>query len=127
MPAVVRLPSVELHEGARQLFELPRGSRLAGTKPDDHVLHPDRLTRLEHHVPDNAVTLVQQAEHGDSIGHGRDADRCGRPRGPLPLASLVGLLLSLVLSARASRRKKQRDGRAGDGERSHAQSGVQGW
>jgi hypothetical protein len=126
VPAVVRLPSVELHEGSRQLFQLPRRSRLAGTQTDDHVLHADRLTRLEHHVPDNAVTLVQEAEHGDAISHGRDALGCSRPRSPPAPASLIGLLLSLILSARAPRCKKQRDSRADD-EWSHVQSGVQGW
>jgi hypothetical protein len=127
VPAIVRLPNVELNEGARQLFQLPRRGRLAGAQPDDHVLHSDGLTGLEHYVADNAVTLVQEAEHGDAIGHGGNAD--GRTTAGSPLASArpVGLLLGLILSARTGRRKKQRDSRAGDGDWSHAQSGVQGW
>jgi len=127
VPAIVRLPDIELHECARELLQLPGSARLAGPQADDRVLHSHGLARLEQHIPNDAVALVEEAQHGNAIRHRRYAHGCRRPRRRLSLASLVRLLPSLFGAARATRREKKGESRAGDGELSHAQSGVQGW
>jgi hypothetical protein len=64
---------VDLHEGAGQLLRFPRSAGFAGTQANDDVLHPDCLPRLQRQVPDNAVALVEQANHRDPLRHRRHA------------------------------------------------------
>jgi hypothetical protein len=68
---------VDLQEGARQLFPLPGRGRLAGAQADDHVLHPDCLSRLQRQVADDAIALVEQPDDGDPVGHRRHAGLVG--------------------------------------------------
>jgi hypothetical protein len=63
---------IHLHEGAGQFFHFPGRARLAGAKPHGDILHPHRLSRLEDKVTDDAVALVEQAQHRDPVGHRRD-------------------------------------------------------
>ena len=46
-----------------------RGRRLAGPQPDRHIADPDGLPRFHRQVPGNAISLVEQADHGDPVGH----------------------------------------------------------
>jgi hypothetical protein len=97
---IVRLLDVELHEGAGQLLRLPRGGRLARPQADDRIPHPRRLSGLQREVLGEAVALVEEAEDGDPLPHGRgpgdfrtnrlrhvDGARPATPGGgPLPIA-----------------------------------------
>ena len=60
---------VKLDEGARQAVIFPRCGRVARTQAHHRVAKADRLARLEHDVADDPVTLVEQAEHRDPLGH----------------------------------------------------------
>ena len=85
---------VQLHEGAGQLLDLPGCGGLAGAQAHDHVANPDRLARPQGQVPPQPVALVEQADHGDPLGH-----RC-RPRGELRdrLGNVDGLVLDFGLA-----------------------------
>jgi len=63
---------VDLDEGAGELLRFPRRGRLAGAKADDHVLPPNRLSRLQGDVLNDAIALVEDAEDGDALGHRRN-------------------------------------------------------
>ena len=80
-PAVVRLPDIELQEGACQRLFFPRRARLAGTKPNDGIFDPDRLTRPQSQVADDAVALVEQADNGNPFGHRRGSRLSGAGHG----------------------------------------------
>jgi hypothetical protein len=69
VPALVRLLDVDLHEGAGELFLFPRRRRFAGAKAHDHVLPADRLARMERDVLDDAVALVEDAQHSNALRH----------------------------------------------------------
>ncbi len=84
---------VQLHEGARQLLGLPRGGRLASAQADDNVADAHRLPRLERELLRYAVALVEQAEHGHPLGHGRRPGRQCRHR--LRNDDRIGLRLGL--------------------------------
>jgi hypothetical protein len=68
---------VDLDEGAGQLLRLPRRGRLARAQADDDVLHPNRLARLQRQILDDAVALVEQAQHRHALGHWRYARLLG--------------------------------------------------
>jgi hypothetical protein len=72
---ILRVANVHLHEGARQLLDLPGSRGFACAKANDHVVHPDRLPWLQRQVPRNAVALVKEAEHRHPLGHRRGAGR----------------------------------------------------
>lgn len=71
---------VHLDEGARQLLYLPRRRRLAGPQPNDDIVDPDGLPRLQRQVAREPVALVEKAEHRHPLGHGRRAGRHFRDR-----------------------------------------------
>jgi hypothetical protein len=71
-PALVRPLDVDLDEGAGELLVFPRRCRFAGAEPDDHILPPDRLARVERDRLDDAVALVEDAEHRDALRHRSD-------------------------------------------------------
>jgi hypothetical protein len=77
-PILVGPLHVDLDEGAGQLLVFPRRRRLAGAQADDDVLHADGLAGLQRQVADDAVALVEQAEHGNALGHRRHAGLLGR-------------------------------------------------
>ena len=69
MPGAVALLDIELQEGAGQGLRLPRRGRLAGPQPDDGIADSDRLARPEREIADDAVALVEEADHGDALRH----------------------------------------------------------
>ncbi|EQB32790.1 hypothetical protein M529_08095 [Sphingobium ummariense RL-3] len=73
--AVRRAAHVQLHEGAGFLHILPGRAGLAGLQPHDRVARAQRLARLHLQVHGDAVALVQQADHRDSLGHRRAGQR----------------------------------------------------
>jgi len=100
-----------LEEGAGELFILPWRGRLAGAQANDRILHADRHSRLHPEIADDAVALVQKADHRDPVLHGCDADLlsgAGTRLGKLDPVALV-----LVLATLAAGREKQPEQRTG--------------
>ncbi|WP_371262860.1 hypothetical protein [Sphingomonas sp. OV641] len=52
---------------------LPRGGTLAGAQTHHRVPHTQRLPRLHGEIAADAVALVEQADHGAALRHGRAA------------------------------------------------------
>jgi hypothetical protein len=126
LPLLVRPLHIELDEGAGQRLRLPRRRFLAGAQPHDRILDPHRLTGLQHQVADDAIALVEEAEHRDPLRHWRDPrhrDVVGRlvhrDRPPGGIVALGRLLMSS-----AARDDQREDCRKN--ENPHVQSGVQG-
>ena len=124
LPAVVGPLHVELDEGAGQLLGFPRRGRLAGAKPDDRILDPDRSAGTQDQVADDPVALVEEAEHRDPLRHGRHS---GKVPGRLRQADgLRGALLprsGFAFAPGGGEQGDRHDYRCDP----HAQSGVQGW
>jgi hypothetical protein len=102
-PILVRPLHVDLDEGARQLLAFPRRRRLAGAQADDDVLDADRLPRLQSQILDDAVALVEQAEHGDALGHRRHARLVGGRLGNLDGDGIAFRRLVIALAAAGKR------------------------
>ena len=80
LPAPVGLGNVELDERPGQPFILPRRAGIAGAQTDHRIAHADRLAGLERDIADDAVALVEQPEHRDSLAHrGHPRHRLDRP------------------------------------------------
>ncbi|EQA99495.1 hypothetical protein L288_19550 [Sphingobium quisquiliarum P25] len=62
---------VQLNESAGFLHIFPGRGRLAGLQADDGVAHTQRFARFHRQVAGQAVSLVEQADHGDPLTHGR--------------------------------------------------------
>jgi hypothetical protein len=120
-PAPVRLLHVELDERPGQLLFLPRRGRLARPEPDDDVLPADRLPGVKRDRLDDAVALVEDAEHRHPLGHRGHPALAGRGRGD----RLRRRQRILLLGALAARRQRERD-QHGCGRKAHAYSGIQG-
>jgi hypothetical protein len=63
----------QLYERARFGRVFPRRGLLAGAQPDDRASNPRRFTGLHLKLANQAVTLVEQADDGDALGHRRRA------------------------------------------------------
>jgi hypothetical protein len=72
LPLPVRPLGVDLDERAGQLLFLPWSRGLTGAETDDHVLPARRLPRVKRHILDDAVALVEDAEHRDALRHRSD-------------------------------------------------------
>ena len=100
-----------MEEGAGELFILPWRGRLAGAQANDRILHADRHSRLHPEIADDAVALIQKADHRDPVLHRCDADLLPRTGGRLGKLDPVALVL--VLAALAAGREKQPEQRTG--------------
>jgi hypothetical protein len=118
----VGLLHVELHERAGELLLLPRRGGLASPQANDHVLPAHRLARVKRDILDDAVALVEDAEHRDPLRHRRHASLAvgRRSGGPRPTRRRV--LLLLAFAARGERERCEQ----GCGDWLHAYSGIQG-
>jgi hypothetical protein len=121
-PAFVGALDVDLDEGASQFLDLPRRRRLAGPQADDHVLPPRRLTGVKRDVLDDAVALVEDAEHRDALRHWRHAALASGGRRDLASGRRRRVLRLIALAARNERERSQQRG----GSCPHAYSGIQG-
>jgi len=108
-PGPAGLLDVKLDEGAGEALILPRRGRIAGPQPDHRVADANRLARLERDVADDSVALVEQAEHGDPLGHrGDPGDGLDRlRRADVHRAGAVGGLARVAPAAVASRRQRE--------------------
>jgi hypothetical protein len=70
---MVRLLHVDLHESAGELLFFPRCRRLACAKTHEQILPAHRLAGMQSHILDDAVALVEHADDGDTLRHGRHA------------------------------------------------------
>jgi hypothetical protein len=122
VPVLVRLLHVELDERAGQLLLFPGGGRLAGTQAHDHILPANRLAGMQRHRLDDAVALVEDAQHRDPLRHRRDAALAIGGRGGLARRGQWGVLPLLALAARGERKRGQQE----CGAQAHAYSGIQG-
>jgi hypothetical protein len=120
-PALVAALDLDLDEGAGQFLCFPRGGRLARAQPYDDVLPARRLAGVEHDVLDDAVALVEDAEHRDALRHRRHALlAAGAARGRGGRGRIL-LLAAAVAGGKRERDQEQR------GELAiHAYSGIQG-
>jgi hypothetical protein len=113
---------VDLDERAGQLFFLPRGGGLAGAQAHEQILPARGLAGVQRDVFDDAVALVEDAEHRDALGHRRNSRRAH----PLRDGGVSGRPLPLrFLLAAAARGERQRD-QERCGCLKHAYSGIQG-
>jgi hypothetical protein len=126
LPLLVGPLHIELDESPGQCLRFPRRGLLAGAKAHDRVLDPHRLARFQNQVADDSVTLVEEADHGDPLGHRCHAGHrhvvcrlVHRHRAAGGVVALGRLLVSPAAGddQREDSRKK---------EKSHAQSGVHG-
>jgi hypothetical protein len=117
--ALVALAHVDLNEGAGQFLLFPRRGRLARLEPHNHILPPRRLAGMERDVLDDPVALVEHAEDGNALRHGRDVGLVRAGRGRLFRGDLVRLL------AAAAARRNAEDQQQGKGA-PHAYSGIHG-
>jgi hypothetical protein len=69
LPLLVGLQHVELDERPGILVLFPRCGVLARPQPNDDVANSSRLAGLHRHVACLAVTLVEQAQHRNSLCH----------------------------------------------------------
>ena len=114
LPANPGLFDVELDERPGQPIILPRRARVAGAQPNHRVAVADRLPGPERDVADDAVALVEQAQHRDALAHRshpRDRlDRLGRVdrHGIGAIDRLVGVAAAAI-APRAKRHERQQD------------------
>jgi hypothetical protein len=123
LPALVDLLDVELDERSGERWRFPWRGGFARPQPDDRIAHPQRLPRLHCQVANDAVALVEQADHRDPLGHRRLADIL--QRGPFARVDQRRLRLLVVGGAIAS--AKQRGGDEQERGSAHAYSGVHAW
>jgi len=127
-PASVALLDVKLDEGAGKLLILPRRGRFARPQPHDRALHADRLAGPQPDVADDAVALVEQAEHRDPLGHRRNrrprARRARHIEGDRIAAPARRGVGSAIVAPREQREQRKRNEREPETSAGHAQSGF---
>jgi len=112
-----------LHKGAGQLFQFPRRAGFAGAQANRDIFNPHRLAGFQHQVADDAIPLVEQAQHGDSLRH-RGHPRLVRRRSrDVDGDRLVTVLIRLLGAVAPAHQGKQREGQQGL-VASHAYSGF---
>jgi len=112
---------VDLDECAGQLLRFPGRAGFASAQPYSHVLDSHCLARTKREVADDAVALVEQAQHGDSLGHGRYPRLVGRGARHVDRDRLV---FSSFVAAAATARGQQQGKRKEGATTSHAYSGF---
>jgi hypothetical protein len=113
---------VDLDEGAGQLLRFPGRSGFAGQQPHRNILDPHRLARPQRQVAHDTVTLVEQSQNGDALGHG------GHPRLLSCRARDVDrnrVVFACLVAAVAAAYGQQQNDRKEGGRTGHAYSGFQ--
>ena len=123
MPLLVGALDEDLDERAGQLLVFPRSGRLARPQAHDQVLPPRRLAGAQRDVANDAVALVEDAEHRDPLRHRRDSGLTdGARRSCIGRRSSRVLLLLLAGPARDEAGGEQKRG----DDPLHAYSGIHG-
>jgi len=73
VPAFVAAQHIDLHEGTGIMFLLPRRGLFARAQPHHDIADPHRLAGFQHDIARRAVTLVEQPQRRDPLGHRRCA------------------------------------------------------
>jgi hypothetical protein len=118
-PAAVGLLHVELDERPGQFLIFPWRARFAGAQADDRVLDLKCLARLQGHIADDAIALVEEAQNGDPLGHGGHPNDSSGTRRIRADGSGACLLAGVAIAAGGGKRKDQHR----NGE-THAQLGF---
>ena len=122
-PALVGLFDVELDERPGERRTFPRRSRFACAQADDDVADAQGLAGLHGQVADDAVALVEQADHCDALGHRGLADIL-QYRSVTRIdhrAAFVGLGRAVTA------REQHRDGGDRQAGATHGYCGVHAW
>jgi hypothetical protein len=132
LKTALRVADVELDEGAGQFLHFPGGTGFAGAEAEDHVAHPDRLTRLQLDVAGQAVALIEQAEHRHPRRHRRrpGSDGGDRLRDVDDPRLGVGQDIAVGGIVPAAAGQGDQPGERGAGSADgppHSASGVQAW
>jgi hypothetical protein len=126
------IADVELDEGASELLFFPGRGGVAGAQADDHVADAEGLARLHRQVAFDTITLVEQADDGDTLRHRRGPGNGGN----LGLGNIdrdglgLGLADLLGRQGRPVAPGEQQNGRADHHPASRHgahQSGVHAW
>ena len=113
---------IDLDKSAGQFLLFPWSGRLTRAKANDHVLPSNRLAGVKRDILDDAVALVENAEHRSALGHWSDAALAIRGRGNLAPAPQGSILTRPALAARGERE----GGEQGCSDVLHVYSGIQG-
>jgi hypothetical protein len=113
--------AIDLDEGAGQLFGFPWRGRFTCPQADRDILDPHRLAGLQRQVADNAVALVEQADHRDALGHRRHPWLVGRSARHV---DRDGLILCFVCPISATACSEQQGKGEDGGKTGHAYSGF---
>jgi len=97
-----------LDERTGQLLFLPRCARLTCPQPDEQVFPPRGLAGAKRQVANDAVALVEDAEHGDAFGH-RSHARLVRATLTRPALRGGRLLLLLFLGTPAADERQRKE------------------
>jgi hypothetical protein len=124
LPVAVGPLNIDLDERAGQLFGFPRRGGLAGAQANDDVLPAHRLPGPKRHRLRDPVALVEDADDGHALSHGRDAGLIDARRRSGVRDHRSGRVL-LVLPAPASGQGKRDQGQCGSASL-HVYSGIQG-
>ena len=76
LPAFPWLLDIELNESTCEPLIFPRRGSVAGAQTHNCIAIADRLPGLQGNVADNAVALVEQPQHCDTLGHGSYPRNC---------------------------------------------------
>jgi hypothetical protein len=107
IPGLVRAPHVDLNERAGELLFFPRRRCFARAQANEQILPPRGLAWPKLDVAHDAVSLIEDAEHRDALGH-RSHPRLASARRPHGLAARSALfLLALGAAAARERHRKQ--------------------
>jgi hypothetical protein len=106
----IRPFDIDLDESAGELLQLPWSGRLARLEPHRDILDPHRLSRLQGQVANDAVPLIEQAKHGDAIGHPRDPGLLGERARHFQRHRLVARFIGLVAAGEQGQRHEQKRG-----------------
>ena len=123
LPAAVGLLHVQLDERSGQPLIVPRRAGFAGAQANDRILDAQRLTRLQRQVADDAIALVEEAQHRDPLAHWRDRGGSSGARG---IDGHRRCRRRIALGGAIACTDAKRDQQDGDGA-THVQSGFHAW
>lgn len=104
----IRTADIDLDKGSGQLFLFPRRRRVARLQAHRYILDPHRLARLQRQVANDAVALVEEAEHRNPLSHRRDPGLVGGRSRYFDGQRLVVRLVTLFAAGKERQRGKNK-------------------